>query len=130
MAAWALTVVGLAVAFIALYVYAPVGAPAGYYFPRHSIIGGPDARYEGVLVEQDGCVQTETGDTVVWPPGYRFDVRDGQLVITGGGQDVILGEPVAIGGGWYDRGQIAAIAADVADVPCGESFFVSTGWAD
>ena len=50
--------------------------------------------------------------------------------VAAGGQDVILGEPVAMGGGWYDRDLIAAIAADAADVPCGESFFLSTGWAD
>jgi len=115
-----------------MYLYAPVGAPAGYHFPHHAAFGAMDALYEGVLVEGGGCVMTETGDTVVWPPGYGFELRDGRLVVVGGGRVVGLGEPVALGGGFISREHLRGfpLAAGTADVPCGNSFFLTPGWAD
>ena len=93
----------LIAAFAGMLLDAPVGAPAGYHFPHHAMSGGMDALYEGALVEADGCVMTEGRDTVVWPPGYGFEIRDGRLVVVGGGRVVGIGEAVAIGGGLVSR---------------------------
>jgi hypothetical protein len=121
LAAWAL-----------MLLYAPVAAPTGYHFPHHAIFGGMDALYEGVLVDVDGCVMTEGGDTVVWPPGYGLEMRDGRLVVVGGGRVVGMSEAVAMGGGFLSRDVIAgfSLAVGSADVPCGDNFFVMNGWAD
>jgi hypothetical protein len=117
-----------------MYVFAPVGAPPGYHFPRHTGLGGGmDALYEGVLVDDGGCVTTDDEVTVVvWPPGYGLEVRDGRLVVVGGGRVVGMGEPVALGGGEVDRDALGAypFAALTADVACGDRYFLSSGWAD
>ena len=130
--ALALVVVLTLVVLGVMYFYAPVGAPAGYHFPHHAMFGSMDALYEGVLVEADGCVITETGDTVVWPPGYGIELRDGRLVVVGGGQVNGMGEPVALGGGFISRDNIGGypLAAGSADVPCGDRFFLTSGWAN
>jgi hypothetical protein len=121
-------------ALVVMYLYAPVGAPAGYHFPHHAMLGGGmDALYEGVLVEEDGCVMTEGRDTVVWPPGYGFETRDGRLVVVGGGRVVGMGEAVAIGGGFVHRDDLRRfpLALGTAEVPCGGGYFLATGgWAD
>jgi len=129
-------VIGLVITLVVLtvmYLFAPVGAPPGYHSPRHSGLGGGmDALYEGVLVDADGCVTTEDDATVVWPPGYGLEIRDGRLVIVGGGRVVGMGEPVALGGGEVGRDALRAypFAALTADVPCGDHYFLSSGWAD
>lgn len=128
--------IGLVITLVVLtvmYLFAPVGAPPGYHFPRHSGLGGGmDALHEGVLVDADGCVTTEDDATVVWPPGYGLEIRDGRLVIVGGGRVVGMGEPVALGGGEVGRDALRAypFAALTADVPCGDNYFLSSGWAD
>jgi len=128
----AIGVVLVLAVWVVMLLYAPVGAPAGYHFPHHYMFGGMDALYEGVLVEVDGCVMTEDGATVVWPPGYGFEIRDGQLVVVGGGRVVGIGEAVAIGGGFVDRDTLQRfpLALGTAEVPCGGDLFLTNGWAD
>jgi hypothetical protein len=124
-------VTALAAATAAWYVYGPVPVPDGYRFPRHSLWGGgPAALYEGTLVEDDGCVRTEDGSTVAWPPGYRLEVEDGELVVLGSGRTVQMGEPVRMGGGWYESEPLPDILSAAADTGCPMPFFLSTGWAD
>ncbi len=121
----------LSAAAAAWYVYGPVPVPDGYRFPRHSLWGsGPDALYEGTLVEADGCIRTENRFTVAWPPGYRLDVKDGQLVVWGGGRTVRMGEPVRMGGGYYESEALPDLLSAAADTGCPMPFFLSTGWAD
>ena len=128
----AIGVVLLLAVLVVMLLYAPVGTPSGYHFPHHAMFGGMDALYEGVLVEADGCVMTEGRDTVVWPPGYGFEIRDGRLVVVGGGRVVGMNEAVAIGGGFVSRDDLSAfqLAAGTAELPCGDRFFLASGWAD
>jgi hypothetical protein len=127
------TIAMLALAFAAgaWYLYGPVRVPAGYHFPRHSMWGGgPGGLYEGTLAETDGCVHTHDGFSVAWPPGYRLDTDDGQVVVRGGGRTVRMGEQVRMGGGWYEGDPLPDILAGAKDAGCPMPIFLSTGWAD
>jgi hypothetical protein len=124
-------VVVLGAAAAAWYVYGPVPVPDGYRFARHSMWGGgPAALYEGTLVEDDGCVRTADGFTVAWPPGYRLDVEDDELVVRGGGRTVRMGDQVRMGGGFYESEPLPDILSGASDSGCPMPFFLTTGWAD
>ena len=121
----------LAVAFAGWYVYGAWPEPDGYDFPRHSLWGGgPLALFEGVLVEQDGCIRSAgPGEqyTVVWPPGYHLAVKDG-VEILGGSKPIQLGEPVRMGGGYYEAGDPPPTAFNIGNCPA--PYFLSTGLID
>lgn len=104
--------------------------PQGYSFPRHSMWGGPDALFEGTLEEVDGCIRGGAGESfaVVWPPGYRLSLTDGQPVVHGGGQEVGMDEPVRMGGGYYEDGAPPPGTRDIGS--CEAPFFLSTGFSD
>jgi hypothetical protein len=109
--------------------------PDGYDFPHHSLSGGPDALYEGTLLESEGCVVTEAGDTVVWPGGYWLELRsDGSLAVHGDGREVAVGDAVRLGGGYYDRDGLLGIGAtEATEAGCPEGtdgYFLTTGWGD
>ena len=124
------TVIALVGAAGAWYLYGPVPAPAGYHFPRHTLWGGPTGLYEGTLEETDGCVHTADGFTVAWPPGYRLDTDDGEIVIRGGGRTVHMGEQIRMGGGYYESEPLPDVLSGAADAGCPMPIFLSTGWAD
>lgn len=124
---------GLVAAAVALsvawLVYGGWPALDGYSFPRHSMIGGPDALYEGTLEDVDGCIRTTDGSfAVVWPPGYRLSSEDGEPVVHGGFRGVGMGERVRMGGGYYEDGRPPPEARDVGT--CAPPFFLSTGFTD
>lgn len=118
-------------AYSVWYVYGAWPVPEGYEFPRHSLWGaGPTGLFEGELVEEDGCIRTsgEGGATVVWPPGYSLQLNDGRLEIHGGGHVAAMGEPVRLGGGWYEtRSQHPTL---LPETRCPAPFMLSTGFAD
>ena len=104
--------------------------PSGYSFPRHSMFGGPDALFVGTLEEVDGCIRA-TGDgsfAVVWPPGYWLTIEDGEPVVQRFARGVRMGEPVQMGGGYYEDGQPPPESRDLVD--CAPPFFLSTGLSD
>ena len=104
--------------------------PSGYSFPRHSMFGGPDALFVGTLEEVDGCIRA-TGDAsfaVVWPPGYWLTTEDGQPIVHGLTREVGMGEPVQMGGGYYEDGQPPPGSRDIGE--CAPPFFLSTGISD
>ena len=109
------------------YTYGAWPVPPGYEFPRHSLWGGPTALYEGTLVERAGCILTESGSTVVWPPGYWVSIDAGRPVVHGIGLEIRMGGPIRLGGGEYDREQLASVASNAAQTPCPEPFFLTTG---
>ena len=124
---------GLVAAAIALsvawLVYGGWPAPNGYSFPRHSMIGGPDALYVGALEDVEGCIRTADGSlAVVWPPGYRLSIEDGEPVVHGGFQGIGMGEPVRMGGGYYEDGRPPPESRDFGT--CAPPFFLSTGLTD
>jgi hypothetical protein len=113
------------------YVYGAWPVPEGYAFPRHSIWGsGPAALFEGTLVVEDGCIQTAaaTPATVVWPPGFRLAIEDGEPVVHGGSRDLRMGQPVRMGGGWYESGDPPPTSFDIGNCPA--PYFLSTGVID
>jgi hypothetical protein len=114
----------------AWYFYGPMPVPHGYHLPRHMLWGGPTGLYEGSLVAEDGCVHTADGFTVAWPPGYRLDTDDGEIVIRGGGRTVRMGEQVRMGGGYYESEPLPDTLSGAADAGCPMPIFLSTGWAD
>jgi len=129
-----LLALGVAAAAVALsvtwFVYGSWPVPDGYFFPRHSMFGGPDALYVGTLVGVDGCIRT-AGDgsfAVVWPPGYGLSIEDGEPVIHGGFSEVGMGEQVRMGGGYYEDGSPPPGARDIGT--CAPPFFLSTGFSD
>ncbi len=123
-----LTVAG--VALVAWLTYGAWPVPAGYAFPRHSIWGGPQALFEGTLAVDGSCIRTDDSDsaTVVWPPGYRLAMVDGEPIVFGGTRGVRMGEPIRMGGGWYEDGIPPPTSFDLGDCPA--PFFLSTGIAD
>jgi hypothetical protein len=118
-------------AYLAWSVYGAWPVPAGYEFPRHSHWeGGPTALYEGALAESHGCITTEGGDTVIWPPGSWLSLDDGKPVVHVSGRDVRMGEPVRLVGGSYSRDEVASVVASAAGSRCPEPFWLTTGIAD
>jgi hypothetical protein len=118
-------------AYTAWYVYGAWPVPDGYEFPRHSMWGqGPAGLFEGTLVEEDGCIRTEDGFTVIWPPGYRLSVDAGEPAVHGSGQEIRMGERVAMGGGWYELGPLPEVAAQAEGSRCGGPYFLTTGLVD
>jgi hypothetical protein len=129
--ALALVVAMVAVAaYAAWYVYGAWPVPAGYEFPRHSMWGsGPTALYEGMLVEEDGCIRTATGSQlVIWPPGYSLALVNGEPVVRGSGQEIRMGQSVRLGGGFYDDS--LPVGEDAERSRCGGPWFITTGLAD
>ena len=129
-----LVALGVVVAAVALsvgwLVYGGSPAPDGYSFPRHSMFGGPDALFVGALEDVDGCIRT-AGDgsfAVVWPPGYRLSIEGGEPVVHTGFHAVGMGEPVRMGGGYYEDGRPPPVSRDVGR--CAPPFFLSTGFTD
>jgi hypothetical protein len=128
-----LAVVGVATAFAASFLWSTYGSwpvPSGYSFPRHSMWGGPAALYEGTLEEVDGCIRA-AGDksfAVVWPPGYRLNLEDGEPIVVGGSRSVGMDEPIRMGGGYYEDGAPPPGTRDVGT--CAPPFFLSTGFSD
>lgn len=127
-------VLGVAVAAVAVALVWNVVAgwpvPSGYSFPRHSMFGGPDAVFEGTLEDVDGCIRA-TGEgsfAVVWPPGYWLSIEAGQPVVHGVGRRAGMGEPVRMGGGYYEDGHPPPGTRDTG--ACAAPFFLSTGLAD
>jgi hypothetical protein len=41
-----------------------------------------------------------------------------------------MGEPVRMGGGWYETEPLPDILSAAAEAGCPMPFFLSTGWAD
>lgn len=120
-----------AAAYAVWSVYGAWPVPDGYEFPRHSIWGGgPTALFEGILVDADGCITTDGGDTVVWPPGSWLSVNGGAPLVHTDFSQVRMGERVRLGGGFYSRAQLAGVAASAAESRCPEPFFLTTGIAD
>ncbi len=101
--------------------------PNGYSFPRHSMFGGPAALFEGTLEDIDGCIRATADGSfaVVWPPGYWLSVEDGELVVHAFAQAAGMGEPVRMGGGYYEDGQPPPGSRDIGT--CAPPFFLSTG---
>ncbi len=113
------------------YVYGAWPVPDGYEFPRHSMwSGGPTALFEGSLEDHDGCVATDGGSTVVWPPGFSLSVVAGRPVVHGGGRNIEMGQAIRLGGGEYSRAELPDIASGAAATRCPEPFFLTTGFAD
>jgi hypothetical protein len=128
-------IIGLAVlataAFGAWYVYGSWPVPDGYAFPRHSAWGGgPTALFEGSLLEVDGCIRTAGAQqfTVVWPPGSSLALVGGKPVVRGSGREVRMGEPVRMGGGYYESGEPPPGTRDLGDCPA--PYFLSTGFVE
>jgi hypothetical protein len=127
----ALGIVAVAVAFyLAWSTYGAWPVPGGYSFPRHSMWGGPEALYVGTLEDVDGCIRAAGDESfaVVWPPGYRLSIEEGEPVINGGFRHVGMGEDVRMGGGYYEDGQPPPETRDVGT--CAPPFFLSTGFSD
>ena len=83
---------------------------AGIVVPRMQHQEGPKSSpavlLNGRLVLQERCLRTEsvrggTGRMVVWPPGFRAEVRNNRVVVTNGGGSVIVrvGDKFKAGGG-------------------------------
>ena len=83
---------------------------AGIVVPRVEHQEGPHsapaALLNGRLVLQGRCLRTEsrrggTGNVVVWPPGFRVEVRGNRVAVTNGGGAVIVrvGDKFKAGGG-------------------------------
>jgi hypothetical protein len=129
-----LSVLGVVAAVVALaFVWNVFGGwpvPSGYSFPRHSIFGGPDALFVGTLEDVDGCIRANGDESfaVVWPPGYWLSVEDGEPVVHGLARDAEMGEPVSMGGGFYEGGEPPPGSHDIGD--CSPPFFLSTGLID
>lgn len=127
-------VLGIVAVAVALYLawstYGAWPVPSGYSFPRHSMWGGPDALYFGTLEDVDGCIRAAGDESfaVVWPPGYRLSVEDGEPVIHGGSREVAMGEQVRMGGGYCEDGRPPPGTRDVGS--CAPPFFLSTGFTD
>jgi hypothetical protein len=118
-------------AYAAWYVYGAWPVPEGYEFPRHSLWGGgPGALFVGTLMDEDGCILTDAGGTVVWPPGSWLSVTDGEPIVHVSGREVRMGERIPLGGGEYPRAGLAAVAPGAARTRCPEPFFLTTGIAD
>ena len=114
----------------AWYVYGGWPAPNGYSLPRNSMLGGPTALYVGTLEDVEGCIRA-AGDisfAVVWPPGYHLSIEGGEPVIYGRFREVGMGEPVRMGGGYYEDGRPPPGTRDVGS--CAPPFFLSTGFSD
>jgi len=126
----------LGVGFVAValsaawYAYGAWPVPDGYSFPRHSMFGGPAALYEGTLEDVDGCIRAAGDESfaVVWPPGYWLNVEAGEPLVHGYFREVGMGEPVRMGGGYYEDRQPPPETRDVGD--CAPPFFLSTGFTD
>ena len=104
--------------------------PSAYSFPRHSMFGGSDAQFVGFLEEVDGCIRA-AGDAsfaVVWPPGYWPTIEDGEPVVRRLARGVRMGEPVQMGGGYYEDGQPPPGSRYIGE--CAPPFFLSTGLSD
>lgn len=130
----AVLALGVAAVAVALYLawstYGSWPVPSGYSFPRHSMWGGPDALYVGVLEDVDGCIRAAGDESfaVVWPPGYRLSVEGGEPVIHGSWREMGMDEQVRMGGGYYEDGRPPPGTRDVGS--CAPPFFLSTGFTD
>ncbi len=119
----------LAVVYAGWMLYGGWPAPDGYEFPRSSLWGGgPTALFDGELVEVDGCIRAggEDAATVVWPPGYSLTLEGGEPVVHGSFRDMRMGEPVQMGGGWYDGAPPTSRDTE----GCPPPYFLSTGFVD
>jgi hypothetical protein len=115
-------------AFVAWNVYGAWPVPNGYAFPRHPLWGGgPAALYTGTLLVQDGCILTEDGDTVIWPPFSSLAVVEGIPVIRIAGREIGMGARVELGGGWYDQDYADDVATGVRGSSCPSRYFLTTG---
>jgi hypothetical protein len=78
---------------------------------------------------QDGCIRTvgATPATVVWPPGYRLAIEDGQPVVHGGDEPIRMELSIRMGGGWYESGSPPPTSFDIGNCP--PPYFLSTGLA-
>jgi hypothetical protein len=126
-----LIVVLAAAAYASWYVYGAWPVPSGYAFPRHSIwASGPAALFEGTLVVDGSCIRTDDAEpsTVVWPPGYRLAIVDGEPVVFGGSREVRMHQLVRMGGGWYEDGKPPPTTFDLGKCP--PPYFLSTGLVD
>ena len=89
-----------------------------------------DAQFVGILEEVDGCIRA-AGDAsfaVVWPPGYWLTIEDGEPVVRRLARGVRMGEPVQMGGEYYEDGQPPPGSRDIGE--CAPPFFLSTGLSD
>lgn len=116
--------------YLLWFLYGGGPPPAGYSFPRHSMLGGPQALFKGSLENVEGCIRTagEGSLAVVWPPGYSLSIDDGKPVIHGGFRDVGMGDEVRMGGGYYEDGAPPPGTRDVG--ACSPPYFLSTGFTD
>jgi hypothetical protein len=123
----------VATVFVAGYFHR-VPAPAGFDMPRHGLWGGgPAALFTGTIVEEQGCLVTDSDDdpsTVVWPARYYLRVNDGHLEVHGDGRVYVVGQPVALGGGQYHRDELNGVAPEAATTRCPEPFWLTTGWGE
>lgn len=127
-------VLGIVAVAVALYLawstYGAWPVPSGYSFPRHSMWGGPTALFVGTLKDVDGCIRAASDDSfaVVWPPGYRLSIEDGEPVIHGGSRELWMGEDIRMGGAYYEDGQPPPESRDIGT--CAPPFFFSTGFSE
>lgn len=127
--AFAIAVVAVVLALV-WNVFGGWPVPGGYSFPRHSQFGGPDAEFVGTLEDVDGCIRATADGSfaVVWPPGYWLSIEDGEPFVRGLARGAGMGEPVRMGGGYYEDGQPPPGSRDIGD--CAPPFFLSTGLSD
>lgn len=59
---------------------------------------------------------------------YRLNLEGGEPVIHGGARGIGTGEPIRMGGGYYEVGFPPPGARDLGD--CSPPYFLSTGLAD
>jgi hypothetical protein len=105
-----------------------VARAGGLFLPAP--FGGPDAVFAGALEDANGCIRT-AGDqsfAVIWPPGYRLSLEHGEPVVHRGARGIGMGEPIRMGGGYYEDGSPPPGARDVGD--CAPPYFLSTGLTD
>lgn len=63
--------------YLLWFLYGGGPPPAGYSFPRHSMLGGPQALFKGSLENVEGCIRTagEGSLAVVWPTRLQPEHR-------------------------------------------------------
>jgi len=124
--ALAIVLAGAAIVVIGYFYRAPV--PDGYALPRHNWWGGgPAGLYAGSLVDRNGCIGTDDGETIVWPARYSLAIVDGRPMVNGDGRWATPGDEVRLGGGWYDTAEVlASVTGEKTDCPA--PYFITTSF--
>ena len=104
-----------------------VAGPGWLRLPPPLVEGGPTAAFTGSLEIRNRCVVTAGSQqfTVVWPPGYRLTIEDGEPVVLGDSAEIRMGEDVFMGGGYYETGEPPPGAFNIGG--CSSPYFLTTG---